>query len=73
MEDTAAANIFSETLDDQFAIVKAKTVGSPVQKFGDFNFVSEYLGAWGGASATPTFLERTVETLKSYKSLAFSR
>lgn len=44
MEDTAAANIFSETLDDQFDIVKAKTVGSPVQKFGDFEFVTEKLG-----------------------------
>lgn len=30
MEDTEAGGRYSETLDDQFAIVKAKTLGSPV-------------------------------------------
>jgi hypothetical protein len=30
MEDSEAANPFSETLDEQYTIVKQKTVGSPV-------------------------------------------
>ena len=48
MEDTEAANISSETLEQQYETVLAKTTASPVQKFGDFSFMSEPIGDFEG-------------------------
>jgi len=59
MEDSEAANPFSETLDEQYIIVKEKTLGSPVQKFGDFDFVNEPIANFEGGKTVSayTFIE----------------
>ena len=43
MEDSESSNPFSETLDQQYKLVKSKTLGSPVQKFGDFDLLASQL------------------------------
>jgi len=44
MEDTEANNIDSETLQTQFTTVQQKTSKSPVQKFGEFDYMTEPVG-----------------------------
>jgi legumain len=49
MEDTESNNPFFETLAQQTETVTAKTIGSPVQSFGDRDFVDEPLADFEGA------------------------
>jgi len=67
MEDTETANPFSETLDEQYTIVKEKTVGSPVCKFGDFDFVNEPISNFeGGKDAQKvSYIESTLHMIKN--------
>ena len=60
MEDTEANNPSVETLEQQYETVKTKTTQSPVQKFGDFNFMSEAIGDFEGTTeaASQTYTER---------------
>ena len=68
MEDSEASNPFLETLDEQFEIVKAKTTGSPVQKFGDFDFVDEPIGNFEGSNiAKPSFIQHSLKLIKNMK------
>jgi len=48
MEDSDAHNVNSETLQTQFDTVKKLTTASPVEKFGDFNFMAEPVGDFQG-------------------------
>ena len=67
MEDSESSNPFSETLDQQYKLVKSKTLGSPVQKFGDFDFVSEPIANFeGGKDADGvSFIEATMSQIKN--------
>lgn len=74
MEDTEGANPYSETLDEQFATVKSKTQGSPVNKFGDFGFVNEPIANFeGSATTSSSFMEYSFDYLKNIKSTQFIR
>ena len=61
MEDTdkaiAAGNMDSETLEDQFNTVRTETTRSPVQKFGDFTFMSEPIGDFEGTDSVVSMIE----------------
>jgi len=48
MEDSDAKNICTETLTEQFDLVKKRTDKSEVMKYGDMNFVSEFVGNFQG-------------------------
>jgi len=61
MEDTEAANISSETLEQQYETVLAKTTASPVQKFGDFSFMSEPIGDFEGSIGNSVSLFENVK------------
>ena len=54
MEDTEANNPKTESLNTQYNRVVKKTTASPVEKFGNFNFMSEpiadFQGNYDGAS-----------------------
>lgn len=68
MEDSDSANPFLETLDEQFEIVKSKTLGSPVQKFGDFDFVNEPIGNFEGSNILqPSFIQYSLDLIESMK------
>jgi len=48
MEDTDAANVSSETLEQQYETVKSNTTQSPVQKFGTADFMGLPIGDFEG-------------------------
>ena len=50
MLDTESAELTSETLQEQYDTVVEKTNLSPVQKFGDFSFMSEPIGIFEGTT-----------------------
>jgi len=50
MEDTEANDVSVETLQQQYETVLAKTDKSPVQKFGNFDFMSEPIGDFEGTT-----------------------
>lgn len=48
MEDTDSHDISVETLQDQYETTLTLTTQSPVQKFGDFDFMSDAIGVFEG-------------------------
>ncbi len=67
MQDTESNNPFVETLNTQFETVKANTLGSPVQKFGDFDFVDEVVAEFqGNFDGSQTLIERSFASFLSY-------
>ena len=56
MEDTEANDPSVETLNEQYNTVLAKTTQSPVQKFGDFDFLSEPIGDFEGTCSNDSSL-----------------
>jgi len=65
MEDTEANNPQTETLQTQHDNVVATTTKSPVQKFGDFDFMSEPIGDFEGI-LTPNSKSTFGSQLKKY-------
>lgn len=49
MEDTDAADIKTETLQDQFTTVKTKTTRSPVLQWGELDWTDEPIGVFQGS------------------------
>ena len=68
MEDSDAHNLYSETLQSQYTTVKNLTTASPVNKFGDFDFMGEPVGDFQGVddSATPRYSEMVKGLKQSY-------
>lgn len=61
MEDSESNNPFIETLAVQHETVKAKTIGSPVQTFGDFDFQDETIGMWeGNSDGNETYIQKSL-------------
>lgn len=60
MEDTEANDPSVETLEQQYETVVTKTTKSPVQKFGDFNFMSEPIGDFEGTCDNDATLTETL-------------
>jgi legumain len=63
MEDTDSHNICSETLDEQFETILAKTTKSHVMKYGDMSFTSEVVGNFQGVCDTKATLSSFLRTL----------
>lgn len=64
MEDTDAADMSTETLDDQFSAVKTKTDKSQVMQWGDLTFTSEVIqDFFGGATKKKSFFEKVMDGL----------
>ena len=76
MEDTdaaiAAGHMGTETLQQQFDTVKQETTASPVNKFGDFSFMSEAIGAFEGTNSAismfDSLLSRTTDLFTDKRS-----
>ena len=67
MEDTEAADVSVETLNDQFETVLTLTTASPVMKFGDFSFMTEPIGDFEGTCDTEiSFTERMIKKASHY-------
>jgi legumain len=61
MEDSDSHNPLTETLRTQHNTVKNKTQGSPVQVFGDMDFLDETLGEWqGNQDGNASFIEKSI-------------
>jgi len=61
MEDTESNNPFVETLDAQTQTVKAKTIGSPVNTFGDFDFVDSPVAMFeGNSNGQETYIQKSL-------------
>jgi len=54
MEDTDAANLSTETLQEQFETVKTKTTRSPVLQWGELDWTTEPIGMFEGDVDTAT-------------------
>lgn len=62
MEDTESRNPYFETLATQTATVTERTLGSPVQYFGDVDFVDETIAMWeGGAEGYESLIQKSLK------------
>ena len=67
MEDSDAKDVCSETLSEQYDLVKERTTKSEVMKYGDMNFVSEFVGNFQGTCDCKSTLSNFLRSLNKEK------
>lgn len=73
MEDTDAADVKTETLQDQYETVKTKTTRSPVLQWGELDWTTEPIGMFEGdvsESTNDTWNWLGHQTMKSLKQIS---
>lgn len=63
MEDSEEKDICSESLNEQFDTVKARTTKSEVMKFGTFNFMDEFVGNFQGTCGAKSTLGNFLKSI----------
>jgi legumain len=69
MEDTDAADLYKETLQEQYETVKKNTVKSHVQLYGDTSIGSDLLIDYQGQRKSSGFLKKILSYVPGFRSL----